>query len=515
MREKKFTLIELIIVIVVIGLLSGMALPKFIGVKRDAKVAVLYREIDSLEKAIMVYQQNNDTLPIISNDTKSNKDNLFEKTLEDFGDSTNTIKKLDINKLKEYINKCRYGNGNEIDDYYYYSSKTNKVYYKKGLINSNKEYVFTLDGKQTINTDSEENNSKPEEVHKSNYLKILLNFIDNKLSNEFGVYTNYLRTPSNNPDITTGHSILSESQGLMMLYSVNGGDKARFEKYYNIVNNNMLLDTGLVAWRINEDGSSDTSINALIDDLRIVKSLLYAYDKWGDLKYKDLALSIGNALKTYCIGDDGKPRDFYDSVNHMTNQHINLCYLDINAMRLLAKYDPEWNIIIANSQKIIDNAYISDEVPFYYKEYFYDTKEYKDMKDESGNPFIDTTTSVITTLYQSESGKDVKPFLKWANNKLSTEGFIVGRYNYDGSAASNIESTAIYSVVALIAQQQNDIELMNKCLNKLKEFQLNDIGWNQADTSHELYGGFGDKGSLGVYSFDNLYALNAFLYLKE
>ena len=38
---KKFTLIELIIVIVVIGLLAGMSLPKFIGVTKDAKVAAM------------------------------------------------------------------------------------------------------------------------------------------------------------------------------------------------------------------------------------------------------------------------------------------------------------------------------------------------------------------------------------------------------------------------------------------------------------------------------------------
>lgn len=47
--KKKFTLIELIIVIVVIGILAGMALPKFVGVKRDAAAAGVKNDADVLQ----------------------------------------------------------------------------------------------------------------------------------------------------------------------------------------------------------------------------------------------------------------------------------------------------------------------------------------------------------------------------------------------------------------------------------------------------------------------------------
>ena len=48
MNRKGFTLVELIIVIVVIGILAGMAAPKFMGVVRDARHANFVNDADVL-----------------------------------------------------------------------------------------------------------------------------------------------------------------------------------------------------------------------------------------------------------------------------------------------------------------------------------------------------------------------------------------------------------------------------------------------------------------------------------
>lgn len=48
LTKKRFTLVELIIVIIVIAILAGLAAPKFMGVQRDAKVAAFKNDLDVL-----------------------------------------------------------------------------------------------------------------------------------------------------------------------------------------------------------------------------------------------------------------------------------------------------------------------------------------------------------------------------------------------------------------------------------------------------------------------------------
>jgi prepilin-type N-terminal cleavage/methylation domain-containing protein len=60
MNKKGLTLIELIIVIVVIGILAGMAAPRFMGVVRDAKHARIVNDLDVLTTAAMLIETERD-----------------------------------------------------------------------------------------------------------------------------------------------------------------------------------------------------------------------------------------------------------------------------------------------------------------------------------------------------------------------------------------------------------------------------------------------------------------------
>ncbi len=65
--------------------------------------------------------------------------------------------------------------------------------------------------------------------------KMLFDFIEKDLSKSgYGIYTNYI-DKSSEGDITKGHSVLSESEGLMMLYSVNANNKELFDEHFDIV----------------------------------------------------------------------------------------------------------------------------------------------------------------------------------------------------------------------------------------------------------------------------------------
>ena len=58
--QKGFTLVEIVLVIVLIGILAAIIVPKFAGQTDKAKIAATKANIESLRSAIRLYQGNND-----------------------------------------------------------------------------------------------------------------------------------------------------------------------------------------------------------------------------------------------------------------------------------------------------------------------------------------------------------------------------------------------------------------------------------------------------------------------
>ena len=125
--------------------------------------------------------------------------------------------------------------------------------------------------------------------------QILLDFVNDKLTDEKGgIKTNYTEENSDG-DITKGSSVLSESEGLMLIYYLHRGSKEDFNRTLQYIKENMILESGVISWRV--EGNKPSLTSATIDDLRIIKALLLATEKWKDQSYRRMALNISQGIK--------------------------------------------------------------------------------------------------------------------------------------------------------------------------------------------------------------------------
>ncbi|MDB1946646.1 glycosyl hydrolase family 8 [Clostridium tertium] len=329
-----------------------------------------------------------------------------------------------------------------------------------------------------------------EEVTKEE--EILNKFINEKLMDEYGgIYTNY-NNISTEGDLTKGHDILSESQGMMLNYCLYKNNQEKFNDSFKYIKENMFLKNGLISWRIENNKSSDVS--ATIDDLRIARALILGAEEFDNLKYRYYGIKISNGIYKNLI-QENRLIDFHDGYGK--SNVTTLCYLDLYALKLFSLFDDKWNDVYTKSLEIINNGYISDELPLYRK--YYDGNI--EIFDNEEN--IDTLLSILVILNKAEVNEDISKSVDWIKERLKYIGYISTSYNINTLDESKIESTSIYANIAQIAKVINDEELYNMAINKMKNFQV-------INEKSNIYGSFGNEQTEDVYSYDNLNALLAF-----
>ncbi|WP_195429433.1 glycosyl hydrolase family 8 [Clostridium sp. D46t1_190503_E9] len=329
-----------------------------------------------------------------------------------------------------------------------------------------------------------------EEVSKEE--NILNEFISKKLMSELGgIYTNY-NNISTEGDLTKGHDILSESQGLILNYYLYKNNKDEFYDSFKYIKENMFLKNGLISWRIENNKSSEVS--ATIDDLRIARALIIGAEEFDNLKYRYYGIKISNGIYKNLI-QENRLIDFHDGYGK--SNVTTLCYLDLYALKLFSLFDDKWNDVYNKSIEIINEGYISDELPLYRKYYDGNVESFDNEEN------IDTLLSILVILNKAEANEDISKSVAWIKERLKYIGYISTSYNVNTMDESRIESTSIYANIAQIAKVINDEELYDMAINKMKNFQV-------INEKSNIYGAFGNEQTEDVYSYDNLNALLAF-----
>ena len=76
--NKGFTLIELVVVIAILGILAGIAIPRFMDATATARGAKIVADLRTIDSAIMLYQAKNGSLPGAATDlTNANQSSAY------------------------------------------------------------------------------------------------------------------------------------------------------------------------------------------------------------------------------------------------------------------------------------------------------------------------------------------------------------------------------------------------------------------------------------------------------
>ncbi|QEK12845.1 glycoside hydrolase [Crassaminicella thermophila] len=326
--------------------------------------------------------------------------------------------------------------------------------------------------------------------------KSCLEFIKTKMSsNKGGIYTNYLDTDEIG-ELAKGYQILSESEGLIMQYYVEKGDKKGFDQHLDLVKNKMMGDEGLIRWRIREENNQISNSSASLDDLRIVRSLIYAYDLWKEEKYYKILKRISKGLLKYST-NKGYLTSYYEFGSKYRAKKIDLCYIDLYTMNLLRNVHRKWEVPYKNGLKIIQGGYISNKLPLYKKSFNIDSKRY------STNENINSIEALLVVLHLSEMNLVKQETIKWIRKQVFGKGIFLEYNIKTGYPICEDESTAVYAITARIAKNIRDEALYKQAMKRMLRLQI-------LDKTSPLYGAFGNIDTYEVFSFDNLQALLAF-----
>lgn len=317
-----------------------------------------------------------------------------------------------------------------------------------------KDYYQSLRIKKTLENLTRKNILEEE--------KIILNFIRERFIDRKGLIISEIKNKK-----PSTYSLL-ESYGQLMEYSLLTNDKESFDIFWNEVKKYFVSKKGYLYWRIDRRTFKPDKATALIDSLRVLHSLILAYEKFKNSLYLEEAKKVGEGLLKYNTFQDYLV-DCYDENTDSKILKISLFYLDLNKLKKISQYLPEFEKYYLNSKRILEKS-IAISNSFFPKELDLVSKNY--IYTENIN-----ILEQILTLLNLEASTNLEKFEKYISIKI---------YNCD--------DPTVYALWSRYYLRKEDLEKARETLSYIKNFQKDNLG-------------IGDLNSMSFYIYTQLETL--------
>ena len=328
------------------------------------------------------------------------------------------------------------------------------------------------------------------------------------------IYTQYQDPPSPGEESVAGHDVLLQNCSLFMLYAVEARDRQLFDQQVALVADYFMEESvGLLHWKlVDEMQPTPSSWGTYSNDpgacLRVVEALLQAYETWSDQSYWDLALGIGEGLRTHNVASDTTLR-YYGSWTQDLNpaghgDRVVLAQLDFAAMSGLARWDRSWEAILAASLEIAVGG-MTDHGLFH-QSYLPEAKRY----DKGDGSMLEMAQTAHQLAVYSKSRNAApaalvaaRTFLGFTRGKYVVDGKIFGRYDPGtGAPLVSWENIAVYALIAQTARELGDVSFADAIISERL------VPSQQTTRQSPIYGAFSAI-STDAFASDTLEALRA------
>lgn len=325
-----------------------------------------------------------------------------------------------------------------------------------------------------------------------------LAFLKTSLTNENNTPATYMKPETAlDSDEVQGRESLSESMGFLLLYAVEAEDESLFEEQFQLLLDYFMDEEGLIYWKIDSSGQPEVPVNALVDDLRIVKALYAAGEQWNKPKYTEAAAQAGNYVSR-SLTYQSTLVDYSDQSSGGTAHSLTLSYIDVEGIELLRQQGHITQDVYDTTIDVLEKAETKNS--FYPKTY--DIAKGSFAYDEE----INMIDQMITANNRLQLGIPSNALISFIKEEMEQDGVLYGRYNpSDYEPVVDYESPAVYGFLIMYAIELKDKELAMQAYDRMTAFRSNHVSYRGGYSIHDG----------NTHIFDNLVPLLAVEKLKH